>query len=411
MKIYSPLVSCLLIILLGCVSSELTPNNKDTKTEDVSATADVPNPPADKTATQDLGPKEDVSPSDVPQGDVNPDASVDASSADVVDGSTADEGPPPPPVEATLSTFIGDWDMEPGQEITKCVVKRLDNETDVWVTKIRTVLAAGSHHMIVYRSDDTEEQTEPFNCTPFTDTLAGDTVPLVITQIQEETLALPNGVAFRFGPSQMIRIEAHFLNYYPETITAHGDVYFDTIAQADMEHEADMLFYGTADVNIPANSEHQTPWYFLEVIEGTRVFALTGHTHQTGTNVEIQVADAAGNPLQDVYPLDEIFDWQEAPVLQYDPELTFEEGQGFRYRCSWNNTTDQNIPFGESGTDEMCFLWAYYYPSYGYRICISLGDALAGLNLGSLANLVGDEICCPGSPLCDLVKGYLSASF
>ena len=276
-------------------------------------------------------------------------------------------GETPPPVESTYDTWIGDWTMTPGQETTRCVVKRLDNETDVWIHRIRTKLSPGSHHMIVYRSDDTEEMLEPKNCSPFSDSFGGETYPLMITQVAEEELNFPQGVAFKFSPNQMIRIETHFLNYYPEDIIAHGEVYFDTLAEASVEHEANLLFYGNPDFNIPANSTHETAWSFLPVHEGAQVFALTGHTHQLGTNVEIDVGydTSPGTP---VYPQEGApFLWDESPVTTYDPPLAFSGDEGFRYRCSWNNTTDKNVGFGAAANDEMCFFWAYYYPSDGYR--------------------------------------------
>ena len=41
--------------------------------------------------------------------------------------------------------------------------------------------------------------------------------------------------------------------------------------------------------------------------------------------------------------------------------LYIPDGGGFRFTCSWNNTSDTTVRFGESAEDEMCFFWAYYY--------------------------------------------------
>ena len=85
-------------------------------------------------------------------------------------------------------------------------------------------------------------------------------------------------------------------------------------------------------------------------------------------------------------------------MIQYDPPLHFQKGEGFRDRCSWNNTTNKSVGFGEGGTDEMCFFWAYYYPSQGYRTCINAGQYGEAMGI--------DQICCPGSPLCALVSEW-----
>ncbi len=352
----------------------------------------------------------DVSKSDSEVVDPQPDNGVDTA---VPDTAVPDTGAQPvdvsddsssQSVEMTYSLFVGDWSMPSGAEITKCVVKRLTNTEEVWVQAIRTVLSQGSHHMVVYKSDDTEERLEPFSCTPFTETLTGGGYPLIITQIAEETLAFPEGVALRFEPEQMIRLEAHFLNYYPEEIVAHGDVFFDTINLADVEHELDMLFYGTPDFEVPAGGTFQTPWHFLDVKDGKKVFALTGHTHQYGTNVEVKF----GNSIDDedpisVYPPEGlVFDWAEAPVAQYEPALSFTEGQGFFYRCTWDNTSNKKLTFGESATDEMCFFWAYYYPSDGYRFCINPGSYADQASAFGLSN-IPEQLCCPEHALCSLL--------
>ena len=52
-----------------------------------------------------------------------------------------------------------------------------------------------------------------------------------------------------------------------------------------------------------------------------------------------------------------------------DPPVSIGEGDGLAYQCAWNNTTDKAVGFGEGFNEEMCFLWAYYYPSKGFDIC------------------------------------------
>ncbi|MEC9073459.1 MAG: hypothetical protein VX938_13795, partial [Myxococcota bacterium] len=325
--------------------------------------------------------------------------------SDVTVGEDVVSGPPtePPPIAETYDTFIGDWEMGPGEEVTKCVVKRLSNEEAIWVTAIHSTLAKGSHHLIVYATDEEEETLEPETCSPFTETLSGQAYPLIISQISEETMAMPPGVAVKFKPHQMIRMEAHFLNYYPEDIVARGDVTFDTIAEEDVWSEANMLFYGMVDFELPPQATTSTPWAFLPVADGIEIFALTGHTHQYGVNVEIEHALGPDDLSFEVYPLDETFQWDESPVLQYDPPLKFNSEDGLRFRCTWENTSDEKVGFGEGANEEMCFLWGYYYPSAGYQICVE-----AGTLLEEYADLLGGtSVCCPGDAICDLVPGLV----
>ncbi|MBM4345416.1 MAG: hypothetical protein FJ100_18750 [Deltaproteobacteria bacterium] len=330
-------------------------------------------------------------------------ADPDGGALDQVEPADAD---PPKPYPAELKLGLTPWTMAPKEETTRCILKRLDNEVDVWVHQIHTKLAKGSHHLIVYRSDATIEQPEPKKCTPFTETLAGGNVPLMISQVAQETLSLPKGVAFKFAAKQMIRIEAHYLNYYKDPIETGADISFSTLPKDKVVHEADMLFYGTPDFSLKPGKSTTTPWNFIDVWAGTHVFATTGHTHQYGTDVQIALAQGGTQtdaPL--VYPpKDKPFDWAEAPMAVYDPPLQFKAGQGFQYRCSWYNPTTKNIGFGESANQEMCFFWAYYYPSKGYRMCINPGQWKK-----QAPDLITDPVCCPDSPLCGLIKSYLSS--
>ena len=393
-------------LMLGCASdaTETPQTDNGTPTTDTAASDTAPNP--SDTAPNDASdpPKNDISKEDTQSVDtaVEDATEEDAATEDVTEADVPKPIVLPdekPPIDKTYDMFIGDWDMKPGKEVTKCTLKRLENVDPIFVTGLKTKLANGSHHLIVYKSDETEEQPIPFDCIPFTEGLIGGTFPLIISQMPEEHLEFPNGVAMKLEANQMIRIEAHFLNYFPEDITAHADVTFETIKEEDVVAEANMLFYGTPDFSVKANSITQTEWYRLSQWPDTNVFALTGHTHKLGTNVEVYKTSGTEDDGDEIYPLDQPFNWAEAPVIQYDPPLAFGKGDGFRYRCTWDNPTDKNVVFGESANAEMCFFWAYYYPSKGYRLCVNAGTY--GEDFGI------DQICCPGSPLCGLIDDFL----
>ncbi len=326
--------------------------------DDSSGTA----PPTDTAAAVDAV-ADSVAPADtLPIVDTA--TSVDAgASADTVP--IADTSPPP---GTTHTLSIGDWTLSPGQETTRCVEKRLDNADPIFVNAIRTRLQAGSHHLIVYRSAAPTERTTPFPCTPFVGGLGTGEGPLMISQVAEETLQLPPGVVMQLAPRQMIRIEAHYLNYFPDDITAHADVDFVTQPAGTFEHEADFLFYGNPSFAVPEGA-YTLDWTWIDVPNGAQLFAVTGHTHQWGTNVEIAVSTGEDDPGTAIYPGAEPFAWDEAPIEVFDPPLTFGPGQGLRFRCSWNNKSGHVVGFGESASAEMCFLWGYYYPSQGYRLC------------------------------------------
>jgi hypothetical protein len=300
----------------------------------------------------------------------------------------------------TYSLTFGPVTVQPGEEHTKCVVQRLGNPAAIHVGTIHNVLSTGSHHMIVYRSNDTTEQTTPFDCIPFTDTLdptKGST--LMVTQKHDDLLNLPDGVAFALEQNQMVRMEVHYINPSAQPIDVTATANFITMDESRFKDEADFLFVGSPDISLPPHTQttlgpvhFQLPSDYAD----SKFFAITGHEHQFGTNVIISTAANANDPGTSVYNVPG-WKWSEPTTVVSDPPFSIPSGGGFNFSCSWNNTSDNTVKFGESANNEMCFFWAYYYPSQGSRVCIH-SDRIPG----------GVDICCPGPSLyCAYITRWL----
>lgn len=296
----------------------------------------------------------------------------------------------------------GPIEVPPGEEDTRCVVLPLGNDIPVKIHEIHNTLGTASHHFIVYRVSEGEVTTTPTPCLPFVDTLdPSKGAPLMITQRPEETLTLPEGVAFSVAPEQLIRLEMHYVNASSEPITVQATAELRAMADADFVHEADFLFIGNPDIQLPSQPGIQTlgPTYFPvpATLLDANVFAITGHTHKLGVDVEVAVTANADDPGRMVYQPD-VFDWAEPETVFHDPPFVLGEGSGFRFTCRWINETGQTVEFGESTGDEMCFFWAYYYPSQGSKVCVH-------------SEMYTDnplDICCPDDVVfCALIQDYL----
>jgi hypothetical protein len=291
----------------------------------------------------------------------------------------------------TFTVTWGPFAVPAGQESTRCVTRRVGNPDPIRVGQIHNVLNATSHHFIVYRVDDEVERIEPYACQPFADTLdPAKGAPLIVTQKSEEIFDLPDGVAFTLAANQMVRLELHYINATDTEQMAEATATFHTVAEADVEHEADFLFIGNPDVDIPPMSTATLgPTYFPlpEDLQGSSFFAITGHTHQWGTDVEVATTTGPGGADVPVYDLVN-FNWDEPETVMHDPPFQVPGGGGFRFTCQWNNLSNQQVGFGESANDEMCFFWAYYYPSKGARVCVHTDQ------------FGGADICCPGNAVC-----------
>jgi hypothetical protein len=318
--------------------------------------------------------------------------------------SSKSNAPASVPAGTTYSLTFSPGTVQPGQEYTKCVVLRLGNPTPIHVGTIHNTLSNGSHHMIVYRSAETVEQKTPFDCVPFTDTLdpsKGST--LMVTQKRDDVLNLPEGVGFTLDANQMIRIELHYLDATSTPLDVTATTTFVTMADSQFKDEADFLFIGDPDISIAANSSQTLGPIFFQLpseYASSKFFAITGHEHRLGTDVTVSVAKDATDPGKSVYDVPGWL-WSEPTTVVANPPFTIPPNGGFNFTCKWTNTTDQTVSFGESAMNEMCFFWAYYYPSQGARVCMhsdKVNQAAGGL-----------DVCCPGpSFICSLIQSKLA---
>lgn len=319
-------------------------------------------------------------------------------------GSDSGSGDNPPPDGPTLagekfSVTWGPVTVQPGQEDTQCIWVRLGNTTEIKVNQMHNQLNAASHHLIVYKNDmDTTEQLTPVPCSPFTGALntTGMIAPIAITQKSDDLIALPDRVAYTFAANQMIKLEMHYKNNGDEPREVQATVDFYAAEPGTIDHEASILFAGSPDIQI-LPGQTQTLHQFLTLpasldLSSSKIFAITGHTHQLGTSVKVGYGPSPAGPMTEVYAPDP-FLWDEPATTTYADGFSVPKGGGFDFQCSWMNTTAQTVEFGESTDEEMCFFWAYYYPSQGSKVCIHT-DQYNG----------GADLCCPGDILCAFLE-------
>ena len=316
-----------------------------------------------------------------------------SSSDDAPGGDGADAG-----YGASWTVDWGPVTVASGMEDTRCVVKRVGNDGPIRIGKMVNELGPASHHMVVYRLSEGEEILEPQPCTPFVDVLDPSRgAPLAVTQKESEVITLPPGVAYTLAADQLVRIEMHFINTGDQDIDVTASTTLVEIPEDDFQFEADFLFIGNPDIEIGPHSEFTVGPSFLplpEELADIHVFAITGHEHQWGTGVEVALAEAEAGPDEMVYSPDP-FLWNEPETTYHRPALDIPAGAGFRFTCTYYNDSNDTVDFGESANDEMCFFWAYYYPSHGAKVCAHSDE-------------YNVDLCCPGSALCSYLEDVLN---
>jgi hypothetical protein len=288
--------------------------------------------------------------------------------------------------------------VPPGMESTQCIWVKLPNTGVLKVHQMHNVLSSSSHHLIVYKDDkDTVEQTTPVACQPFTGALntAGNIAPLAITQKKDDQITLPDGVAYYLGANQMMKVEMHYINSTDTDQVATATVDLYAADPATIHDEAGLLFAGSPDIDILPGQDFMLHQYLTMPasldLSAAHVFAITGHTHRLGTNVQINVSPSKTGPMTPVYT-PAPFVWSEPVTQAQTPDFSVPKGGGFDFTCNFHNDTQTEVKFGESANNEMCFFWAYYWPSQGSRVCFHT------------AQQGGHDVCCPGDALCAFLQ-------
>ena len=304
-------------------------------------------------------------------GETSPDGQAPGGSADL-----APAQPPGPDMGLPSVSFsIGPIDLAPGEETTMCTIFRLPTTEPIDVVRIDSTLAPGSHHLIFYKSNLTTEQTSPMKCAPLDIGFGGGAVKNIPIYISETAtnneLNLPTGAAYHFEAGQMLKLEAHYLNASPNAIKGVGSVKLLVGPKTQTYQPAAIMFCGSvfelATTGVPPGMTTLRPGFYSPPA-GTKVFGLTAHQHQRGTLMTIGKSTGAPDPgtlLVNGTP------WDNEPFIRYDDAhlLTFSGNEGLRWDCTYDNPTNMTFKFGESAaTNEMCFMWAYYYPSVGHFI-------------------------------------------
>lgn len=126
------------------------------------------------------------------------------------------------------------------------------------------------------------------------------------------------------------------------------------------QNDADIMAFGTMKINVPAHGKLDltcsvdVPAGFPKV----NVYGIMPHMHKLGTIVSGDVAHASGTneslTNRDPWAFDS----------QYWDLVNTQIGPGDKVstRCVWENPGNTNVTFGEQTSNEMCYVFAAYWP-------------------------------------------------
>ncbi|MET0595885.1 MAG: hypothetical protein ABW133_24510, partial [Polyangiaceae bacterium] len=163
----------------------------------------------------------------------------------------------------------------------------------------------------------------------------------------------------------MVRVELHFVNTTTQPLPVTGTMHLTEAKEGTITEHANLMFYGNVGLILPPQAMATVGPTFHAIPAGRKIFGLTGHQHRLGTSFTIELSSSVTDTGKELY---KNMTWDDPPLTMFTPPLVPTAGQGLRFTCNYNNTTNGIVTFGEGADQEMCFLWAYYYPDQGFDI-------------------------------------------
>lgn len=296
-------------------------------------------------------------------------------------GSDADAAVPPGFVKLIART----WSLQPGQLDTyRCT--RIQVPSDMWVSAFQLEGPTGTHHAVLTfdPNDTAHPDAGDYNCVA-SDGLLNNQM-IYAAGIGTQDFALPDGVAIHLAAGQWINLNLHLFDATDNALSGESGVFVKTVPQAQVVHEADMMFSGTFTIDVPSDGNPHVATGGCTAPTDWHVFALWPHMHKTGTGQQFIVNDnGTVSTLLNInnYSFTEQRNYT-MEALMGQPDFMVHAGDTITTTCTYvlpaqscNATTPCSLgtcnmadhlchmQFGDSSDSEMCFTGMYKYPAGG----------------------------------------------
>jgi hypothetical protein len=293
-------------------------------------------------------------------------ADIDAALSGAPDAAPDSLLPPPPDGEG-VQVALAPFEVAPGEEVYWCYTLSFP-AGEVDVARIETRFGLGAHHLLISTIEGDYAEGDG-RCTPnefgwgvslqaaFGSNLrflSGTQTPYA--EDPRSDLVLEDGMAFRFRAGTKLLAQVHWANTTDAPQAAPTVINFWYATSTTTRLLEAFFFYHTG-FSIPAHAQAEVAGRctFPSDVE---VVGMVSHMHARGVNF---TAHSFAGTLGDlVY---EETDWQEPVMKMWSTQaglLDVAAGEGFEYRCFFDNQSDATIVEGDSAGDEMCMLIGLY---------------------------------------------------
>jgi hypothetical protein len=234
--------------------------------------------------------------------------------------------------------------------------------------------AAVLHHWLLFATDEGDppgsHKTSPLP------TLIGTNPQLLAGwAVGGPNVVPPKDVGFELpGPGKTINVQWHFYNSTNKPQSDASSVQICTLPKAMRQHVGSITWAGTEDLGGnkwfggAGMPPHKESTYTTNCVPGRAGLAATDsihiigfepHMHRIGKRMQTSVKHAGGM-------MESIFDkpFSFGNETHYFADYELKAGDSLVTSCTFNNDTDNGVPFGESSDTEMCYQFTFHWPAH-----------------------------------------------
>ncbi len=255
------------------------------------------------------------------------------------------------PVDKTFSLQTDAVTVAAGAEKYLCYAQTLDR--DLVIDRFEYGQTATVHHLLLARTTT----AEPEGLSECDVLFRSSWIPLFGAGNGNATLNAPEGSGHVLPKGTQLLIQLHLLNTSAADVTTPVVVKMREAAAPNVT-PVGLYAFGTNDITLAATQPGSVS-NDCTVEHDVNIFAWWPHMHRLGVSLSLSVGPSADS-LEEVYRIDPWdFDNQEMTATP----LHIPQGYLSRVICAYNNPSMNEVTFGESSNDEMCFLSTFVTPA------------------------------------------------
>lgn len=298
----------------------------------------------------------------------DPDDGVTDDGADGTDDAPDDDGADDGSGLPEMSHDFDPIAVEAGTEVTSmCVSWSLGNQEPIFIDTVSMEAGPGWHHSNWFYvpagtfsvDDGNWECGDEFD--QITAALAGGVLFAQSTQATDETQRFADGAALELPANAVVVSQIHLVNAADVAIDTGVSMTLGQVDEADVAIRLRPLSFDFHQLAIPPNqrSRFETS---CDVEDATgapldiSLYYVLPHYHSWAEGMDIALAggERDGEP---VYAIESGIGEPLGSTLT--PPLSMSGSRGIRFSCTYDNSSDRTIGYGNNQNDEMCIFLAF----------------------------------------------------